>query len=751
MEEQVPKHFWSDLKNLIFALLGLCYFFYLIISDAKEARKKRAHWIPGKAFILSALTIQVLSQLDTMSVSITDNPNIREVAMLLGNHLLIDSGRLIICVFMGYLLPGMARSGAGGDWGDIFALAISLFTGIISELYFLHKSREIFRTLHTTKKVDYGSEYDVVNELQQDPSIKTWYVASSWGIIVSVVFLILFLGSTVTAGNTIRKILSHRIVAALSTKEIYDKSWKGFEEEVFKSWLLAPACRPEYVIGRSVLSSAAGMVVTLRIVFSLLKFKFLKYKDIIQYYDGLDSLREAILLLQCAFVFVAWIAICWRWITAVVYFPRANKRIRVFVVENFWTRHIKEMKYSWESHIADLKEDMQNASFFGKISLWVQVCFFSLAKVCVIGFLWALQVFVVSFSKACWFLSEIVIGNRFVRGCFLESQNFLNYGSEDFQNDLSEFKKHREVLERVRMPEERAASLWVADKKFIKQTKDRIKVGCEKGGDYEELINLVAQRCGSEDYVNGMFVNQPEFESLPLAKEYFPSLDKMCWKMTTLSYLKIMVNIFPTSERVDRAMKAFVQARDFMDFLDSVDIEEDEMSILEIVGIKADQMGKAADQEFKTVQNSVSSRKNNTRIEEPSEEILKMQQEAEKCLKDSGLVEQGTHVEIQDSTDLKKIAPSYSLYRVCKCILHRDGVLQQEKMEDLLDTVIASCVLQFPAKLVRYCREWARDFEEDKIWDRVSLAGKVRGVLEKAQVPPNWTELQLEEQSTSQC
>ncbi|GLJ14461.1 hypothetical protein SUGI_0233820 [Cryptomeria japonica] len=320
MEIEKAQHYLknipSDVIKLVCSLLGLAYFIYLIQSDAQKAYKKRAHWIPGNAFILSALTIQVLSYLDTSTVNISDKPNYKEMILLLGNHLLIESQRLIICVFMGYLLPGMARPGSGGQWGDISALAITLITDITTELYFLHESKDLFRLLtnrKTVQKTDYNSNFDMAAEFEKQPSIRTWFMVSSVGILVSVIFLILFLVCAIVAGNTIRGILSQRISAALSSEKTENSwKWKWVEEEVFKSWIVARTCRPEYVIARSVLSSGAGMVVTLRIILSILKFNFVQYKSVLLLNDGLDELRKARLVFQYAFVLVGWTVVCWR-------------------------------------------------------------------------------------------------------------------------------------------------------------------------------------------------------------------------------------------------------------------------------------------------------------------------------------------------------------------------------------------------------------------------------------------------------
>ncbi|GLJ14470.1 hypothetical protein SUGI_0234000 [Cryptomeria japonica] len=736
------KNISSDAIKLACSLLGLTYFIYLIRSDAQQAYKKRAHWIPGNAFILSALTIQVLSYLDTSTVSISDTPNFSEMALLLGNHLLIESERLIICVFIGYLLPGMARPGSGGQWGDISALVITLITDIGSELYFLHRSKDLFRLLteqKTVQKIDYDYRFEMAEVFKQQPSIRTWFMVSSGGILVSVILLILFLGCAIVAGNTIRGILSQRISAALSTEKTEKNSWKWIEEEVFKSWILARSCRPEYVISRSVLSSGAGMVVTFRIILSLLKFSFVQYKSVVLLRDGLDGLRKARLVFQYGFVLVGWIVVCWRWITAIVYFPRLKHTRRFFVVEDFWTRAISQKRFGWKISNALQREKISKEKLANRIRLRVYLCLQHSVEIIVAGFLMALQSMVVLLGKFCWVLSEIAIGNNFVRRCVLGCRdlNFYKYTAvEAAKHDYDEFGKYRQVLKRVCMPQESAASLWLASKKSIQLTKERMEAGYKDAKESADLVELIRHYkiSGTESVLN-------EFESLPLVKAYFPNLDKMCWKMTAVSYLNIIAKIFPRSEGLRRSIKIYEQAEDFMNFLDTAEIEADEMDFLDRLGMEADQMSKAADAEFKMLQKDVSKDKI---INIPTvEEIRRLKLFAEQVLTNNKLLEKDADadgVELQDSKDLLNIAPSYSLFRVCKHLLDSpDGDAMDlgdlwDKIEANLRNLFAHCVSQVAYKLVNNCRDWAKEFDEDKIWDAVYTAGKVKWVFEICEV-----------------
>ncbi|GLJ17766.1 hypothetical protein SUGI_0310110 [Cryptomeria japonica] len=222
--------------------------------------------------------------------------------------------------------------------------------------------------------------------------------------------------------------------------------------------------------------------------------------------------------------------------------------------------------------------------------------------------------------------------------------------------------------------------------------------------------------------------------------------------MTAVSYFRIIAKLFPTSERLARAMKAFNQAKDFTNFLESSDIQESDMSFLDSLVIEADQMSKAADNEFKKVQKPVSSQENVVTVDAAMEVINELLQLAKNSLKENGLFQHVEGAGVQDSRDLRKVVPSYNLYRVsslCIELLQRndDDIIElkdlQIKIEDQLDSVIACCVLQVTTKLVRNCKEWARDFEEDKIWNTAYMAGKVKGVLETCCVRPSWIEPQV--------
>ncbi|GLJ14466.1 hypothetical protein SUGI_0233930 [Cryptomeria japonica] len=301
---------------------------------------------------------------------------------------------------------------------------------------------------------------------------------------------------------------------------------------------------------------------------------------------------------------------------------------------------------------------------------------------------------------------------------------------EAAKNEYEEFGNYHKVLKRVCMPEEKPGSLWLANGKSIEETKKRMQDGYEDAKKCTELIELISHypSASTESLVN-------KFESLPLVKAYFPNLDKMCWKMTAVSYLKIIGKIFPGSDILKRSIKVYEQAEDFMNFLDSAEIEQaNEMEFLDRLGMEADQMSKAADLEFKGLQGNVSTERNIA----PVEDIRKLMVSAKEVLEDNMLLYEDVDadgVELQDSKDLLEIAPSYSLFRVCNHLLPNTGDDMMDvgdlsnKIEDQLRNLFAHCISQVTDKLVNNSRNWASEFEEDKIWDAVHIAGKVKWVL----------------------
>ncbi|GLJ06596.1 hypothetical protein SUGI_0042740 [Cryptomeria japonica] len=525
-----------EIIKLVTMSLGLCYFIYLILTDIWAALwgKPRTQWIRGKALILSALSIQVLSYLDYRNIRFSDEPTYRDVAKLLGNQLVIDSGRVVICVFIGYLLPGMANRGSAEASSDIVALVVSLFTAIVSELYYVRKAGNIL------SRVDYDYAYDFLVNYNHKPTVKLWFIVSSVIFLTAIICLILFLVSAIIAGKTVRCMLKQRISSVIKQSRQKDesKTRNKIEVEVLKSWLVCRAAQPEYVISRSVLISSTGLVVTTCVVLLVAKALNLRSFNFLHYGDGLDWLRHITFVLQCVFVLLGWFVIFYRWLMAVLYFPkfftkglgcslceRPTQCRSRFGVEDFWTRSIFELvdMYSIQKCRRKLKPKSEGiSSGFSIKVLTTSKLHLSLYSLLVLQFL------IVWFSKCCWLFSEMVFGCMCIRRAILGNDKWLFYAKNP-SDDYQEFKKYKEALEHACMPGENSGNLWLATKVSFGQAEKRMQGGHEEASKCKELITLI-NKCLEKPDGEKTFVDQLENSSLQLVTEYFPTLNESWWR-----------------------------------------------------------------------------------------------------------------------------------------------------------------------------------------------------------------------------
>ncbi|GLJ06588.1 hypothetical protein SUGI_0042620 [Cryptomeria japonica] len=130
-----------EIIKLVTMSLGLCYFIYLIFTDIWAALwgKPRTQWIRG-----------------------------------------------------------MANRGSAEASSDIVALVVSLFTAIVSELYYVRKAGNIL------SRVDYDYAYEFLTNYNNKPTVKLWFIVSSVIFLTTIICLILFSVSAIIAGKTVR-------------------------------------------------------------------------------------------------------------------------------------------------------------------------------------------------------------------------------------------------------------------------------------------------------------------------------------------------------------------------------------------------------------------------------------------------------------------------------------------------------------------------------------------------------------------
>ena len=171
--------------------------------------------------------------------------------------LMIHIGRVMICVFVGYLLPGMARAASKNYRTRIVALLLSISFQIVSEIYAINRR----------SKNDEQNRDAYADEKPRGASI----TITTATVLGSMLMLVLLLSSATLASNSVKDIISQKIPVILSFKMSHgeENPWQKIEDQVLKSWIVIRVCHPEYIVARSVLASSAGMVVTICILVSV--------------------------------------------------------------------------------------------------------------------------------------------------------------------------------------------------------------------------------------------------------------------------------------------------------------------------------------------------------------------------------------------------------------------------------------------------------------------------------------------------
>ena len=87
----------------------------LLSLDVFKSFQRKTLWIPGQALVLTALIIQLLTFIDNflnLNVNSKDNSlKDQQMFLLVVRPLIFDSRRVMICIFIAYLFPGLVSSG----------------------------------------------------------------------------------------------------------------------------------------------------------------------------------------------------------------------------------------------------------------------------------------------------------------------------------------------------------------------------------------------------------------------------------------------------------------------------------------------------------------------------------------------------------------------------------------------------------------------------------------------------------------
>ncbi|GLJ34313.1 hypothetical protein SUGI_0689760 [Cryptomeria japonica] len=746
---------FADLFTLV------CYgvFSFLIVLDVLGAIEKRATWLPAKAFSLTGVIVQIIVW--WTSVSSINNKCKKDVGMneSVVHHQLVLSGKVAVCVFIGYLLPGMAASSVT----TFLALGLTICVQITSELLIFQKPHDVNHYVNPGKSVFHPQNHDAILEEPNDWT--TWANIANSTLLLCIIVLGLILVCTILASQTIHDLLKQRTSTIFSINKederIMSSSWDDFDDEVLSSWLVARVCQADYVISRSIFSSAVGVVITLCVIISLLSNTF---HNIYFSHRHLAPIDYAIFSLLFSFIIIGWIVICSRWFSAQLYF-RSHRQSwrRCLSMEDFWTRNTVEL-----IRMYDLKRDRQQffkmqkstSTMLSKLQRLPTHIFTKakLHKFVYLGLM--LQLSVVLFSKLCGLLSEVIIGNFLY--CF---RKHVRCGHQVKLHEES----HVRILGLICMPGEDPIDLWEANEMAFNQAKALLQKGCEKG---EALMQKSCEKGESSEEIDSNFrpysvqwaddgkqlLKELQKSALPLVLKHFPSIEKQSVRITAVSLIKIFIILHKPkshplkkdmkSDPVKKVMKACDDVWDLLRFADEcdIDLQANEISLLDDLRKEKDQIGMAAETEFYKLQmeyENPPSCEDCATDAEGARRILKdLSGECEELLRNENLLE-GTKnknaANLSDSKDWMEIAPKYNLYKLCKLMLANEEEDFVAWTKNALQNVLAFSLTRLPDMLVKQCWKWAQEFEEDKLWEAIDLAGKCKGIMKAWERNPKLT------------
>lgn len=699
--------------NLLASCCCTLMFILMTLMDVWRAWNRKAHWIPGQTLVLSAFTILLLTG------SAKSYQNEVEVEALLNTLL-----GLVICGFMAYLLPGMARSDRWTVWGNLLSLTL---TSILL-------ARGRFKVLwgHSDNHKDSGPppsdiilDYSFFWQVTKGPH-RVWFVVSSAIIFLCIAFLILLLSSAVLAGKTIRHTMSHNISRALLC--CYKSCGKGRCESpgdhVLKCWIVARVCQPDYVMARSDMTTFAGLLITVCLGILIVDWKLVQFTD---YKEKLTQMSKAALVVQFVFVLLVSIVVLIRSLSVIMYYPTLSMRHPKSIPADMKADFHQTSSLTNKS-IADVKENLfanlsgqlfrrkriVDRALEGRVALYPYLIAYHVLLP--VGDL--LQKFLVSLShiccfltEICWFLSESALG--LVRRLIMRR-------TEENVDQLT-FSQYAEALSIIKMPGEIAYYLWIANERAFQRTEEHMKRGYEDGrsDSCKELIELIKQKARpTQD-------EGPPSVAQDVADE--KTLSKRSWKLRAVSLIYTMVFFYDGSDSqhhdVTKAIRAYSEAWDFMDLVDSLDEEAKFPSF-------------AADKDFDTIDKiwkKVLKNPTNT------EELLKKVKNSFKGInaKESP-VERACCIESQEKEGTRNYNMNYRISKAAKqnalesLTAMKSSAEKFHNLQCSLGKIIGECMSPMLDKaLVENCNKWAQNGKEDEIYRAAFIAGKAKGVRKR--------------------
>lgn len=683
--------------------LGSAGLLLLLVLDAQDSWKKRDHWIEGHYFVAGSLTLQFLENIYSPLVFFTNGQNLNaEIVEKLfegiqDNQLLILSGRVAVCVFIGNMLPAVACRSPSKS--DIVALSINA-AGVI-----IHNSYEICIIVINNMINNLGFQWDHQT---------VWFLVPNIIISCSIVLLVLFLLCAVLASKNIQDVVDHRIPVLLSPAASHESELvcplANVEEQVVRSWITGRTYRPEYVIARSVLSSSIGFLVTVCVVVSFAASA--KNTYITKRHGKYWSLVISVAL-QWIFICSGWAIVLWRWLTAVIYYPKclgkeALRFHEYFRVEDFWKR-------------ATL--DRQEELTYSPPQVFVRM---------LLSIFLGLQILLIFFSKICWLISEWIFSHRCTRRLLMGSTSEDEFfrlcvvggpGNPSRSGmggpEYHDFEKYSRLL--MHMLGENHGAVWIANKNSINEMKAQLGKGESHARNCPELINLL--RGGT---IEGMGSADPFATSSRRRLQ----IDKGSVKMRVVSLLTIVIELSTlyengSSDTMQACIKGCSQAWEIMEFI-------------EILDRRASLVSKHANMLFQNLKKS-SPRWLDLTFPINRSNVLTVKQALD-GLKDKArqTVNNGSiHGTGYDSQDWKAFIAGKSLWEVCENIEipsenredMRDMEEMLEKLKKSLKNMIRNCVIKVEIIIMNECMFRAESFMDES--ERLSSALYIGGMAKE--------------------
>ncbi|GLJ41069.1 hypothetical protein SUGI_0850310 [Cryptomeria japonica] len=756
----------GQIANIILLLASVSLFIFLIFKDAVKSLKSKAHWIPGDFLVLSALTIQLLNLISTQGQPLS----LDEKKIGLVEFWMIHTSRILLCVVIAYLVPAMANPGAEDYWGKITSLAITVFLNVITQLYILLPHNSDMTKSYLTR----------LWPKQQGTSPRLYYILAAI-ILTSFLMLLLLLGCANIAGRAIERIVAHRIPLILKAQvqedhqhhhhhysyegvlrseeteedHYYDSGckscWQRVENAVLRGWIVARAYSLEYIIARSVLASSAAIILSAQIAITIVAGVW-KSKSL-EVHSVQDRLRFSITMMQCLFILIGWSMVLRRWVTAVAYYGSWSSCFRI---EDFWTRHLRDLQQKQEnelpqSQLLKAKIDKVVANQSSKITL---------PGLLLYGVI-VLQWYTVSFSKACWFASQILFRNPLTGKLLSTLLSKLKKG----------YSKYEAIMDGVQMLGETPNSLLLSNRRSIPIAVTLIQQGKKDAEpNCQSLVDFVATERTSRGLgLSCLEPNKPQtglkylckrspIEGTPGSQEehFTDVMSTKPWKMTSVALLSIIIQFYPICAEIDKerasssgfspakvvkdCMKAYSVAWEFMDFIEDADEEADRIA------------SEAADKYFRSLEAKA---KDDLPLaseakphESVTEALAELKNESKRKMARQGSVNTNGSKSKEktptqgfpkgwkgnDSIDWKAEAWASAVYELCNSIECNDETDVSELLKELqssLADIINECLQKIQHIILVNSRKWALHSDERRIAKALYTTGKASVIMEK--------------------